>query len=179
MPADIPPKKLFAAPAQEAPAKKLLTEETSYRKTLSPFTGDVPHHSTLHGWLGGLGHYALDRGENPENTLKLSAVISETEKRQGSHLTAAWILPCDLHPDRYRSEERRAVLIAAKRLFLAADWLAPRNPFSLTSWTGLILSWLTVVTIRWWARSPGTAFQQGSQRPNPQNGQKPKVKEPP
>lgn len=179
LPADIPPKKLFAAPAQEAPSKKLLKEETSYRKTLAAFNGYVPHPSTLHGWLGGLGHYALDRGENPEDTLKLSAVISETEKRQGIHLEAAWTMPSDIHPDRYRSEARRAVLIAAKRLLLAADWLAPKNEFSLTSWIGLILSWLTVVTIHWWARSPGRAFQQDSQHRPPQNGQKPIEKEPP
>lgn len=179
LPADIPPKKLFAAPAQETPSRKFVQEETSYRKTLSTFKGEVPHHSALHGWLGGLGHYALDRGENQEHTLKLSAVISETETRQGIHLEAAWTLPLDIHPDRYRTDERRAVLIAAKRLFLAAGWLASTNKFPLTWWIGLILSWLTVATIRWWARSPVTAFQRGSHRPEPQNGQKPKAKEPP
>jgi hypothetical protein len=181
LPADILPHHIFATQGRETASKKYLERTAGLRQVVKSFQGDIPHFSTLHGWLGGLGHFARDR-DKKSNSPTLSKIVAETSRRLNADLNDPWQAPVKIYPVHYQSEKRRDELTAAARLFAVAAIVAPGTRFSLTQWLGLILVWLPLVTISWLARSKKMDFQL---RPRPKGRlgsrkiRKPKNKEPP
>ncbi len=162
LPANILPKKTYALAAQEAPMDAYRTSGRGLRTTLSGFTGDVPHASTLHGWLQGCGRYALGRSP-PDGILPVGALLEATRRRKS--LDALQLEPVPVHPDRYRSEARREELEAASGLLALAGPLFPDRTDPLSAWRCLILETEGVAAIGWPARIRSTAIQHRVREP--------------
>jgi hypothetical protein len=162
LPADILPRKTYALGVQEASMDAHRRSGRGLRTTLSSFTGEVPHPTTLHGWLGGAGAYALGRS-TLQGVLPVGALLEAT-RRQRSTPTLA-IEPAAVHPDRYRSEGRREALEMAWGLLVLAQTVFPDSPEPLPAWRGLILETQGVPAMDWWARIRTTAIQHRVRKP--------------
>ena len=100
------------------------------RRTVVRLGPEHPDHSSLHGWLGGLGERALgllDKGA----PLPVSALIAETAKQHDHELPGLWAKPGPVAFRKYRSEKRAEQLEACSRLFTTAAHLFPyaTHPF--------------------------------------------------
>lgn len=161
LPADLLPLKVYSVPAQEGPADAYLSggSGTGLRGTLAGFEGDVPHASTLHGWVGGLGRLARERDPQPPGP-SFAEVRQEVEQRISSEFSRAFDEPVAVSPRRYAAdaadgdpdESRRDDLEFATRLLRAARAALPAAAFPLGELVRLLLAQALVAPISWWAR---------------------------
>lgn len=161
LPADVLPRKTFALGAQEAPLGAYVQPPSrrGLRKTLSRFSGAVPHPSTLWRWSREIGLYVLGR-YTPPGVLPVGALLEATRRRL-LRREPLHVSPQAVHPDRYRSEERKEELEAAAGfLVLAGDLfrLATREAFP--AWRGLILKTDRVAAVGWWTTNRFSSMQQ-------------------
>ncbi len=157
LPADLRPHATFSAQAQEAAIESYARGEGGLRRAVSRLTGCAPHFTTLHGWIGGLGSYALGR-HTPPGVLPMSAALVEASRRVAT-VQAAWDQIVAVDPTRHRSERRRDEIEACHHLLAAAAALVPDLPSPLAEWSRLTIAWCGVAGIRGWARSPSTPIQ--------------------
>jgi hypothetical protein len=156
LPGDILPRKTYALGVQEAAMDGYGCSGDSLRATLSSFTGEVPHSSTLHRWLAGLGRYALGRS-TPEGVLPVGALLEATRRQRSAE--GLEVEPVPVHPARYRSEARREELEMGAGLLVLAEAIFPDRPEPLSSWRCLILRTEGVGAISWSTGSRSTAMQ--------------------
>ncbi len=162
LPADILPKKIFTLGAQGATMDAYRRFGQSLRKTMASFSGEAPHPSTLHGWLGGCGRYTLGRS-TADGVLPVGALLEATRRQRS--LDTLQVEPVPVPPARYRSEARREELEAAAGLIVLAGSLFANRPDPLAVWRGLILESEGVPAIAWRARIRTTAIQQRVRKP--------------
>lgn len=158
LPADVLPGKTYTVAAQEAPEVRYLAGGGGLRTVLGAFRGERPHHTTLWGWLNGLGRYALGRATTPEG-IPAAPVREETRRRHLLDMDALWAEPVEIDPARYRSEARLEDLEAAARWLRLARAVAPTSPSPLAAWCILTAACFAVATMGWWARFRTTPIQ--------------------
>lgn len=158
LPGDVLARKTYAVGAQEVPQALYLEGGRGLRKVVSGYRGERPHHSTLWGWLKGLGRYALGRDTTPGG-VAAAAVREETRKRQLAEFDAVWARPVAVDPARYRSDARRKELEAALRWLCLARVVVPDAGLPLAAWCCLAAGWFAVATLGWWGRPRSTRIQ--------------------
>ena len=169
LPADLLPGKVYSVPAQEGPASTYLLGGSGLRSTLAGFDGDVPHASTLHGWVGGLGRLARERDPEPPGP-SFAEVRQEVEQRISSEFSRIFFEPVVVSPARYAAddadgdpdESRRDDLEFATRLLLAARAALPDAAFPLAGLVRLLLATALVAPPSWWARIRRTPIRHRS-----------------
>ena len=102
----------------------------------------TPAHTTLHGWIEGLGAHALDRPSGSGGGgAPMSRFVAEAEPRVSSVRAT---LSAEVSPDprRYRSEPRRDRLIAVIRTMALATLIAGApHPHAMAECRRLMWSW--------------------------------------
>ena len=172
LPADLLPRKTYSIPGQEILAAEYLEEEQGLRKTLATFTGDAPHPTTLHGWVGGMGRLARERAPDPPGP-PFSVVRREVDERISSAFSEKLEEPVSVSPDRlgvhYEDaqayEARRDDIDFATRLLRAARAALPEVLFPLAEIVRLLLEKVLVAPPSYWARIPSTPIRHP--RPSP------------
>lgn len=129
------------------------------RRTVGPLGSGHPHHSSLHGWIGGLGDRALGLLDKDE-ALPVSALIAETAKHHDRELPGRWAKPCPVALRKYRSEKRAEQLEGCARLFRTATHLFPEASHPLCAWETDLQDRFHVAAWTFPARGSCTAFQQ-------------------
>lgn len=163
LPSEIQPRKAYSLPAQEAAIASYWQGNGGLRKAISRLAGEAPHFTTLHGWLGGVGRYALGR-DTPPDAQPMAVVCAESQRRCLPSFETVWNGPIFIDPRRYRSEQRHEELKASKRLTQTAHAVAGETPFPLAEWARLVLTWGVVTTMAWWSRIRETAIQHHAAR---------------
>ncbi|MEW6745356.1 MAG: hypothetical protein AB1486_21600 [Planctomycetota bacterium] len=157
LPLEILPHKSYALSAFELVLETFFAAGVGLRPAVQRLVGERPHFSTLHGWLGAVGQYALGR-TTPAGALPLSAVLEETRRHAGYDVQAVFDQPVAIDPARYRSESRHDELAGAARFLQTARSLYPAGT-SLVSWGIACCRWLGVAPWRWFSRLPDTRIQ--------------------
>ncbi|MCI0547562.1 MAG: hypothetical protein L0027_09785 [Candidatus Rokubacteria bacterium] len=174
LPADLLPRKTYGLPIMAAAKRRYTRGGEGLRRTAAAFAPLC--HSTLHGWLGGLGERALDhvrlRRDRPVPARAsdpalppFSAALVETERRTGAPVRAAWRRPVFVDPQRYRSRARRDQLEACMRLLAVATVAAAAgadraaDPVALLSLT--LVRFFQAPMLSFPSRSICTAIQHG------------------
>jgi hypothetical protein len=177
LPADIAPRKVFTPSVQVATVSAHVEENRPLRKAARAVGGVAPHHSTLHGWCGGMGDMAGGRGQaGPGVAIGVARV--EVERRTEVDVAGEWARPVEISPERYRSEQRREQLENAARVILLARQVASELDGTCPSETtadalersieaaramsaldNFLVGTCAVTRISWWARSRYTPFQ--------------------
>ena len=139
LPADILPRKVYSLPAMEEVIRAYLQGGRGLRTTLAGFSGEVPHFTTLYGWVQGMGRYARERAPEPPSGPSFAEVRQELERRFLPALARIWDEPVLVDPLRYRpgNEVRLADLKGAVRLLRTAGVAFPESRCPLTD---LVLS---------------------------------------
>jgi hypothetical protein len=158
LPAELSHGKVFSVPAVEAAVSECVRKNRSLRGAVGVFKGEAPHYTTLHGWIGGLGRYALMR-DAPEEGLPFGALLAQSRRRGLPEAEAIFRKPVRISPARYLSEARREVMAAAAGLLAAARAVAPRVPFPFAAWVSRAAGFDLVAPVRWWARTDGTRIR--------------------
>jgi len=164
LPANLQPRKVYSVEAQEATCRSYLEGRGGLRVAVRRLGADAPHFTTLHGWLGGLGGFALGL-ETPAGGTPAAVLLEETRRRELPDLHERWDATVQVDPSRYRSEARREILEASVRFLAVSTALVAQlaRPVparaSLSEWTRLALTWPAVTAICWSARRRGTAIQ--------------------
>jgi hypothetical protein len=129
------------------------------RKTVGWLGTGHPHHSSLHGWIGGLGDRALgllDKGP----FLPVSALIAETAKHHDREFPGLWAEPFPAALSKYRSGKRAGQLEGCTRIFAAAAHLFPKTAHPFSEWEKDLQERFHVAAWSFPARVSCTAFQQ-------------------
>ncbi len=166
LPGDILPRKTYALPAQEHASRCYLQSGRGLRGTLSTFDGDVPHPSTLHGWVGGLGRFARERAPDPPGP-PFAVVRQEIDQRVSFVFSRVFDQPVEISPDRCLVKEddpesreiRRDDLEFATKLLRAARAALPQADFPLTEMVRLFLVSALVAPPCFWARIRATPIR--------------------
>jgi len=166
LPANLQPGTVYSVEAQEAACRSYLEGRGGLRVAVRRLGADAPHFTTLHGWLGGLGGFALGL-ETPAGETPAAVLLEETRRRELPDLHERWDATAQVDPSRYRSDARRELLEASVRFLAVATALvaqptppppvSPRS--SLSEWIRLALTWPAVTAVCWSARRRGTAIQ--------------------
>jgi hypothetical protein len=166
LPAELVHGKTFSVPCVEAVVSESVRRGRSLRRAVGAFAGDVPHFTTLHGWIGGLGRYALMR-ETPEGGLPFGALLATSRRAGLPDGEAVFRKPVRIPEARYRCEARRDVLVATTRLLGAARATFPRARFPFSAWVSRAAGFDLVPPGRWWARTDGTRIRHRFLPPGP------------
>jgi hypothetical protein len=158
LPGDLSHGKSFSVSCVEAAVRESVRRGRSLRRAVGVFTGDVPHYTTLHGWIEGLGRYALMR-EAPEEGLPFGALLGKSRRAGLPDVEAIFREPVRISPARYRSDGRREVMAAAAGLLGAARAVFPRERFPFAAWVSRAAGFDLVAPVRFWSRSDGTRSQ--------------------
>lgn len=173
LPREVLPRKTYSLPVIENSCTSYPRSGKGLRKTVNSIQGDHPHFSTLHGWLGGLGVRALDRVKiqkkrSPRGGKKFShsgkvfttaALVAESGKKLRRGVVRKWHSQFYIPSWKYKGERRRDQLEACARLFSAASYLFPDEPYPLTSWQSWLIKELHVAGWVFPARAACTAIQ--------------------
>jgi hypothetical protein len=134
--------------------------EITLRRAVARMGPGHADHSTLHGWLAGLGERVWGRWDTPAGNLPVSALIAETA-RHLDFQSSEW---CNQgHPvaDRkYRTEKRREQLEGCARVFATAAFLFPATAHPFCAWELWLQERLNVTAWSFPARWRCTSFQQ-------------------
>jgi hypothetical protein len=164
LPADLLPRKIYCVQGQELVMNVYSRGELGLRNVVGLVEGSVPHFTTLWGWLGGAGGFALGRRGNAP-AAPIAAVRVETKRRLLPGLDTTWEKPALVNPLRCQSEARFEQLGAVIRLLRTARAVASAAgravAFALTTWVGLVIDFDIVTGISWWARFRSTGIQLG------------------
>lgn len=158
LPAELSHGKTYSVPCVEAVVGERVGRGRSLRRTVGSFVGDVPHFTTLHGWTGGLGRYALMR-ETPEGGLPFGALLVKSRWVGLPDVESVFREPVRISPALYRCEACRDVLEASARLLRAACAMFPRELFPLATWVSQAAGFDLVPPVRWWSRADGTCIR--------------------
>jgi hypothetical protein len=120
-------------------------------------------HTTLHGWLGGLGARALGRLDGVLEQ-PVAALIVESSDHLSGKLLSQWTQQYSVPLDKYRSAPRRDRLQACARLFDVARKLFPEQAHPLFAWEKWLQTRFHVPAWAFPARFPRTAIQQHTHR---------------
>jgi len=129
------------------------------RRTVAWMGPGHPNHSTLHGWLGGLGERVLGRLDKVA-ALPLCALIAETARHHGGDLTKLWARRYPVVERKYRSERRADQLEGCARVFAAAAHVFLDAAHPLFEWEKELQDRLHVAAWTIPARSGVPSFQQ-------------------
>ncbi len=170
LPADILPRKVYSLPAMEEAVRAYLEGGCGLRRALAGYTGEVPHFTTLYGWVQGMGRYARERAPEPPAGPSFAEVRQEIERRFLPALARIWDEPVRIDPSRYRpgNEVRLADLEEVVRLLRAAGAAFPKSRRPLTDLVlSLLLATDLVSPLCFWARIRGPPSNTG---PGPRGG---------
>ena len=160
LPEDIPFFKNYCFPVIEKAARSYCQSDKGLRKTVLELGENVPHFTTLHGWLGGLGERALDRVKTKSNSsLPTSVLIAETAKVLNPGVTDPWRCRVKIPEWKCLSPERRELVEACARLLNTASFLFPGELYPLTAWHEYLSRRLHVQAWSFPCRSDNTDFQ--------------------
>jgi hypothetical protein len=143
LPVEILPYKTFGLPVIEAACLHYATSTDGLRKTVRTIAGVAPHHSTLHGWMGGLGERAMDKVHlkrdratvSQPSLAPTSTLVAETAKRQDFDLINRWSkTKPPIAPGKYKSLFRKELLQSCLRLLSIAASLFQQSLHPLTLW---------------------------------------------
>ncbi len=163
LPIEIPPFKRYTLKAIEtacAAYSDAGLPKITLRKTVDWLGPGHPHHSTLHGWLGGIGERALGRMDRIRGCLPVITLIAETSQRHDSKLPDLWIKHYPVAERKYRSPRRAKELESCARVFSIATCLFPKAVHRLSEWEQWLQGRLHVTAWSFFARANCTAFQQ-------------------
>jgi len=118
-----------------------------------------PDHSTLHGWLGGLGERVLGRLDKGA-ALPVSALIAETARHHDGELTELWARRYAVPERKYRSEQRADQLEGCARVFATAAHVFAEAAHPLFEWEEELQDRLHVAAWSFPARGPVPFSQQ-------------------
>lgn len=155
LPADILPKKIYSLQAIEGTIRAYREGGRGYRATLAQFSGEVPHFSTLYGWIGGMGRTARERTPEPPSGPSFAEVRQEIEKRFLPKHSGLWDEPVFIAPGRCcpLNVRRRNDLEGAVRLLRVAGAAFPEAPHPLTDLVRSLLFETDLVTVlSFWSR---------------------------
>jgi hypothetical protein len=165
LPLGVLPGKTYGVGAHEVATAAFFGGDRTLREAVDEIAGVAPKHSTLHGWLGGMGHWAQGRDDD-KSWLPISVLRVETTRLLGAEPERAWAEPVEISPFRYKSERRREELLAAARFLRAAKAAWPDSSSPLTTWARIALTWGSGKrVVGWWARSRATRIQQQAPPP--------------
>lgn len=163
LPEEILPRKSYSLPVIEKCCSLYSLGPNGLRKTVDRIKGVHPHFTTLHGWLGGLGERALDRGMKDRSWLQglptTAAIVAESAKRLRAGLVRKWQQRPDIPRCKYKSRRRRDQLQACARVFKAASLLFPETKEPLSAWEGWLVGQLHVAAWVFGSRAGSTAIQ--------------------
>ncbi len=138
LPVDILPYKTYSLPVIEHLLSNYRVEGKGLRPVVWDLHGNSPSHTSLHGWLEGMGAYALGRpGGEVSHALPSSAVRIEVEQ----HIGRALEKPDPIPPARYRSQARRERLEAAFSFLFTCMVVTVSPPEVLAKVSRLLLLW--------------------------------------
>jgi len=129
------------------------------RRTVARLGSGHPHHSSLHGWIGGLGARALGLLDKSE-LVPVSALIAETAIHHGRGLPGVWAKPRPVALRKCRSAQRVEQLENCARLFTTAAHLFPKTAHPFCAWEQELQWYFHVAAWSFPARASCTAFQQ-------------------
>lgn len=104
------------------------------RRTVKSLGDGHPHHSALHGWLGGLGAKALGRLDTVSEHLPVSSLLAETQKRLKSDLFDLWSQTIRVSDRKYTTLQRYEQLEACARVFHTAKRVFPKSLYPFNAW---------------------------------------------
>ena len=173
LPQEILPRKTYSLPVIENSCRSYPQSGKGLRKTVNSIKGNRPHFTTLHGWLGGLGVKALDREKVQKNrsakrrkkasysgkVFTTAALVAESAKKLKGGVVRKWHSQFNIPSWKYKNERRHDQLEACARLFTAASYLFPDEPYPLTSWQSWLIKEVHVAGWVFSARSGCTAIQ--------------------
>ncbi len=145
---EILPYKTFGLPVIETACIHYATSADGLRRTVGRIPGVAPHHSTLHGWMGGLGERAMDKVHLKRDRATIgqpslpptSTLVAETAKRQDLDLINRWgKTKPPIAPWKYESLFRKELLQSCLRLLSIAVSLFQDSPYPLTMWQHWLL----------------------------------------
>jgi len=129
------------------------------RRTVARLGAGHPHHSSVHGWIGGLGERALGLLDKRE-FLPVSALIAETATRRDRELPGLWAEPRVVASRKCRSEKRAEQLESCARLFTTAAHVFPETAYPFCEWEQELQGRFHVAAWSFPARASCTTFQQ-------------------
>jgi hypothetical protein len=163
LPAEIAPFRLYTLPVIETVCSAYTDAQLpdiTLRRTVTRMGWGHPDHSTLHGWLCGLGERAWGRGDPPAGNVPVSALIAETGRHIERRLPEWWNQSYPIADRKYRSEKRREQLEGCARVFATAALLFPETAHPFCAWDLWLRERLNVAAWSFTARCRCTSFQQ-------------------
>jgi hypothetical protein len=168
--------KVYSVPCMEAAVSKCVKENRSLRGAVGEFGRYAPHFSTLHGWIGGLGRYALMR-ETPEEAMPFGTLLAKTRRAGLPDAEPAFRMPVRISCERWRVEARGECLEAVAKLLRAARAVFPFERYPLSAWMSRAAGFRRAAPVRWWAAPGRTRIRHGPGPPD-QLSSPPKVRSP-
>ena len=162
LPVEIAPYKSYTRPVIETACATYAAVDRpteSLRQTVARLGTGHPHHSALHGWLGGLGARALGRLDRVEGQPPVGALMAESAVRLRGEVLSWWTQPQLVSPRKHRSLRRRDQLEACARLFDTARQLFPHHAYPWSEWEGWLEVRFHVTAWGFPARFPCTGIQ--------------------
>ena len=170
---EILPRKTYSLPVIENSCRSYPQSQKGLRKTVNSIKGDRPHFTTLHGWLGGLGVKALGREKVQKNrsaergkkasysgkVFTTASLVAESAKKLNGGVVRKWHSQFDIPSWKYKDDLRHDHLEACARLFSAASYLFPDEPYPLTFWQSWLIKEIHVAGWVFSVRSGCTAIQ--------------------
>jgi len=131
------------------------------RRTVMRMGPGHPHHSSLHGWLGGLGERALGLLLNSSGgEVPVSALIAETARRRCREMSDIWTRRYPVAERKYRSQRRAEYLESCARVFAVATHIFPAVSHPFLEWEKWLQEQIHVTAWEFPARAICTGFQQ-------------------
>lgn len=180
---EVLPRKTYSLPVIEHFIKKYVPENAeghSLRQVVSKTEGDLPHFSTLHRWLAGLGERVLDRlcqsestkiKSNPDSIrssiwIPTAALFAETEKKLSRSMDELWQKNFCIPDWKYRSIKRYDQLLACLKLIFMAFSLFTDSSQPLTKWNTWLIDRFHVAAWYFPTGLRGTSIQHHNQHQN-------------
>jgi hypothetical protein len=163
LPAEIAPFKHYTLPVIETVCSAYTDAQLpaiTLRRTVEWMGTGHPDHSSLHGWLAGLGERAWGRWDSPAGNLPVSALLAETGRHIDRRLPEWWRRGYPVADGKYHSEKRREQLEGCARVFATAALLFPKAAHPFCAWELCLQKRLNVAAWSFPARCRCTAFQQ-------------------
>ncbi len=163
LPEEMVPFKLYSFPLIERCVKAYVVDSTKgLQEAAKVVEGVQPHHTALHGWVGGIGDRVLEREKKngaQRKQIPASAIVIETSKRLGPNPVNRWHEDVKIPSWKYETEERRDQLMGCAKLLNMGSFLFKRSLHPVSAWHGWVVSELDVAGWTFWSRGRCTTFQ--------------------